>query len=123
MRGRSVGLDRLNDRLAEIAAVGDDVAGQRQWRDELRRRGPVGGLARGEDQPHRQARSVDDGVDPGAEPSTGATDGVVLAPLFPPAACWWARTIALSIRGSEPGDSSASASNTRSQTPAFAHLL
>src|SRR5690606_7434640 len=83
----------------------------------------VGGLARREHEAHRPAAVVDDGVDLGAQPSTGAAEGVILAPLFPPAACGWARTMELSIRCSDPGERSASASNTRSQTPAFAHLL
>jgi hypothetical protein len=48
---------------------------------------------------------------------------VILAPLFPPAACWWARTIELSIRCSECGERAESASKTESQTPFLAQRL
>ncbi len=123
MRRGARRLDRFDHRATEIAAVGDHVAGQGERGDEVRSGGLVGGLTLGEQQPHRQAAPVDNGVDLGAQPSTGATDGVILAPFFPPAACWWARTTELSIRCREPGERSASASNTRSQTPTFAHLL
>ena len=123
MRSPAAGLDRLDHGATEVAAVRYDVTGQSERRDRLRRRCLVGGLARSEDQAHRQPAPVYHGMDLGAQPSTGATDGVIRAPLFPPAACWWARTMELSIRCREPGERSASASNTRSQTPAFAHRL
>lgn len=116
-------LDGRDDRLAEVAAVADDIAGQSERADQFGRGGLVGGLPRGEQEPDREAPSVHDGVDLGRQPSTGETDGVILAPLFPPAACWWARTMELSIRCRDCGDFSASASKMRSQTPALAHLL
>jgi hypothetical protein len=45
------------------------------------------GLAGGEHQPQRQSVGADDGMDLGAQSSTRAADGVILAPFFPPAAC------------------------------------
>lgn len=117
------GLDGGDHRLPVVAAVSDDVAGQSERTDELRCSGLVGGLSRREQEPDRQASPVHDGMDLGRQAPTGETDGVIRAPFFPPAACWWARTMELSIRCSEAGDFSARASKTRNQTPAFAHLL
>lgn len=121
--GCSRGFDSGDHRLTEVPPVADNVAGQPERRDEFRCRGLVGRLAGGQEQSHRQAATVHHGVDLGCQPSTGKTDGVIRAPLFPPAACWWARTIELSIKCSDPGDRSASASKMRSQTPLLAHLL
>lgn len=85
--------------------------------------GLVGGLAGGEHDPERQAVLVHQGVDLGAQSSTRTADGVIRAPFLPPAACWCARMMELSIRCRDCGDVAASASNTFSQIPAFAHLL
>ena len=81
-----------------VAAVGDHVAGQRQAFDQPWKGGLVGGLARREDEADGQAAGIDHGVDLGAQSSTRTTDGVIRAPFFPPAACWWARTIEESMR-------------------------
>ena len=94
----AAGLDEFDDGAGIIAAVGDHVAGQTQSVDQDRKRGFVGGLARREYEPDRQAASVDDDVDLGAQSSTRTADGVIRTPFFPPAACWWARTIEESIR-------------------------
>lgn len=120
---RTARLDGGDDRLSEVAPVADDVAGQSERRDKRRRGGLVRGLAGRQEQPNRQAATVHDRMDLGRQASTGETDGVILAPFFPPAACWWARTMELSIRCSDPGERAARASKMRSQTPLFAHLL
>ena len=44
-------------------------------------------------------------------------------PHFPPAACCWARTMALSIRCGDTKDRYAKASKRRNQTPFFVHLF
>ena len=49
---------------------------------------------------------------------TAQSDGVILAPFFPPAACWWARMMELSIKAIDFGDFAARASKTRTHTPA-----
>ena len=92
------GFDLVDDREREVPAVGDDIARQRHAIDQRRKRRLVGGLAGGEQEPDRQAAGIDDGMDLGAQSSTRTADGVIRTPFFPPAACWWARTIEESMR-------------------------
>ena len=92
------GLDQCDDGAGEVATVGDDIAGKRHVFNERRQGCLVGGLAGRQQQADRQTPTVDDGVDLGAQSPTRAADGVIRAPLFPPAACWCARTIEESIR-------------------------
>lgn len=87
MGGGAVGLDQFDDGPGVVAPVGDDVAGEAKAVDEHRQQGLVGGLAGAEDEADRQAPSVDDDVDLGAQSSTRTANGVIRAPFFPPAAC------------------------------------
>lgn len=116
------GPDQVEQAVGVIAAIGHDVAAS-QAGQQIGRRLQVVGLAGGQYQADRQAVLVDDGVDLGAQSSTRAADGVIRTPFFPPAACWWARMMELSIRAIEPGDLAAKVSNTRTQTPARAQRL
>lgn len=113
----------MGDVAPEVAAVGHDIAAQAERPDQLGCRGLVGGLAGGEHEADRQAMAVNDGMDLGGQSSTGATDGVIRTPFLPPAACWWARTMELSIRCRLSGESWLSLSKMRSQTPCLAHRL
>ena len=95
--GRDVGAramvgNELEDGAGVVAAVGDGVPGRLKAVKEGRHGSLVRGLARGEHEAARQAATVDDDVDFGAQPASRASDGVVRTPFFPPAACWWART-------------------------------
>ncbi|MFO1153250.1 MAG: alcohol dehydrogenase catalytic domain-containing protein [Rhodospirillales bacterium] len=83
----AVGLDQGDEALRMVAAVGDDGGGESDAGDEIGQGCLVGGLAWGQQQPARQAMLVDDGVDFGGQSAAGATDGVIRAPFFPPAAC------------------------------------
>jgi len=94
----AAGLDHLDDGAGEVAPVGDDVAGKDQPIEQVRRGGLVGSLAGGEQEAHGQAVGIDDDVDLGAQSTPRSSDGVIRTPFFPPAACWWARTIEESIR-------------------------
>lgn len=96
--GGAAGFDGFDDRASEEAAVGDDIAGQGEAVDKAWKGGLVGGLTRRQDETDRQAVGIDHGVDFSTQSSTRTTDGVIRAPFFPPAACWWARTIEVSIR-------------------------
>jgi hypothetical protein len=116
------GSDQVEQAVGVIATIGHDVAAS-QAGQQIGRRLQVVGLAGGQHQADRQAVLIDDGIDLGAQSSTRAADGVIRAPFFPPAACWWARMIELSIKAMEPGDLAAKVSNTRTQTPARAHRL
>jgi hypothetical protein len=127
-QGRNVGscascFDELDDGAGVIAAVGDEVARQSQPVDQVGHGGFVGSLARREHQAHRKPSLVDHGIDLSAQSATRTADGVIRAPFLPPAACWCARTIELSMNCSDLGDRAASASNRRTQMPAFAQRL
>lgn len=118
----AAGPDQLEQRIRVIAAIGDDMAAS-QADEQVRGSSEIVGLSRRQHDPHRQAVFINDGVDLRAQSATRATDGVILAPFFPPAACWWARMMELSINAIEPGDLAASASNTLTQTPSRAQRL
>lgn len=117
------GFDGGDHRLAEAAAIDDQVAGQSVRLDEVRRGGLVRGLTRREPQPDGQMAPVHHRMGLGRQASTGETDGVIRAPFFLRAACWRARKMELSIKCRDPGDFSASALKMRSRTLAFARLL
>jgi len=51
----------------------------------------------GQAEPDRETLRIDDRVDFGREPASGATETMISIPLFAVAACWWARTEVLSI--------------------------
>ena len=126
--GRDVGVaaagaDEIDNGLGVVAAVGDQRPGWREPVDQRLDRRLVGCLPGRERDPQRQPVLVDQCVDLGAQSATRTADGVILAPFLPPAACWWARMIELSIRCMDAGDPADSASNTRTHTPAFAQRL
>ena len=123
MRPPAATLDQIDDGAGVVAAIGDDVTAGRQGFEQRRGGGLVGGLAWRQRKADRHSLLVDHGADLGAQSSTRTADGVIRTPFLPPAACWWARMIELSISCSDCGDLAASASNTRSQMPAFAQRL
>ena len=118
----SGGADQCEQSVGIVATVCNDVAaleiGEQVWRGSQ-----IMCLTGGQHEPYRQTILVDDGIDLGAQSSTRTADGVILAPFFPPAACWWARMIELSINAIEPGDLAARVSNTRTHTPTRAQRL
>jgi hypothetical protein len=116
------GRDPADQRLAVVAAVGHDGAG-RQGVEQDRSRRFVRGLPGRDVQADRQAVLIDDGMDLGTQSAPKTADGVILVPFFPPAACWWARTMELSISCKDCGERRASPSNTFSQIPPLAHRL
>ena len=115
--------DEIDDGAGIVAAVGDEGWCRPQTIDQSLDGGLVGRLARRQDDPEWQPVLIDQCVDLGAQSSTRTADGVIRTPFFPPAACWCARTMELSIRCIEPGDPAARASKTLSQTPALAQRL
>ena len=98
VRSRPMFGEQFEDGAGVVAPIGDDVASRPEPLDQRRHGGLVGGLARREHEPDRQAASIDHGVDLGAQSPTRTADGVIRAPFLPPAACWWARTIEESMR-------------------------
>lgn len=107
----AAGSDQIEQCVGVVAPVGDDVTAFEPGEQE-RCRAQVVVLSGGEDEPYRQAVLIHQRVDLGAQSSTRTADGVILAPFFPPAACWWARMIELSMNAMECGDLAARVSNT-----------
>ena len=118
----AAGPDQVEQRIGVITSVGDDVMAFEASEQE-RCGTQVMVLSGGQHEAHWQAVLIDQGVDLGAQSSTRTADGVILAPFFPPAACWWARMIELSMNAIECGDLAAKASKTCTQTPALAQRL
>lgn len=112
----------LDQRQAVVSAIGNHGAGRQRVAQDRGYR-LVGGLARRDVETDRQPILINDGMDLGAQSATRTADGVILAPLFPPAACWWARTMELSITCKDCGERCASSSNTFSQMPRLAQRL
>src|SRR5262249_61498635 len=109
--------------LGCMTTVGDKCFCGGEAIDQGRDGGLVRGLPGAQDQPKRQATLVDDSVDLGAQSAMRTADGAIFAPFLPPAACWCARMIELSIKCSDCGERAAKASKTRSHTPALAQRL
>ena len=122
VRLAAASLDELEHGVAVVAAV-PHHAGSRQAGQQVGHGGLVRGLAGREQQPDRQSLVVHYGVDLGAQSATRTANGVIRAPFFPPAACWCARMIELSISCSDCGERADSVSKMRSHTPAFAQRL
>ncbi len=126
--GRDVGLsaasaDEIDQVLPIIATIGDDDRRCPQAFEQTGCGSLVRSLARREREADRQSMLVDDDMDLAGQSSTRTADGVIRAPFLPPAACWWARMIELSINCIDCGDAAANASKTRSHTPALAQRL
>ena len=112
----------LDEGEAVIAAIRNHDA-RRQGVQEHGSRGLVRRLPLREVKPDRQPVLIHDGMDLGAQSTTRTANGVILAPFFPPAACWWARTMELSINCNDCGERCASSSNTFNQMPRLAQRL
>lgn len=115
--------DQIDNGLRVITTVSNEGFCRGQIMDQRWDRALVRGLTRSQDQSDRQATLVDDGIDLRAQSATRTADGVIFAPFLPPAACWCARTIELSIKCNDCGERAARASKTRSHTPALAQRL
>jgi len=79
--------DEVENGVAVVTAIGDDVGPGHQIPQELGHDALVVRLPRGQNDADRQSIVVHDGVDLGAQSPTRETDGVILAPFLPPAAC------------------------------------
>lgn len=95
-RGASGG-DDLENGPRVVAAVGDDVVCGSETVEQSCYSRLVRSLAGAEHEAQWQPLMVDDDVDLAAQSSTRTANGVIRAPFLPPAACWWARTIELSM--------------------------
>ena len=79
------------------------------------------GLPRCQAELDREPLRVDNRLDLGREPASGATETMISIPLLAVAACWCARMEVLSIIWMSPSCVAVMASIIRSQTPALRH--
>lgn len=79
--------DEIENGVAVIAPICDDIAAGSQLAQEFWNDFLVMCLTGGQDDPDGQPALVHYGMDLGAQSSTRETDGVILAPFLPPAAC------------------------------------
>ena len=115
--------DEVDQGHGVVASIGDEVPARRKAFDQSRGERLVGRLSGREHDPDGQTTPVHKGMDLGGQPSARAANGVIRTPLFPPAACWWARTIEESMRWSDCGERSAKAAKMPIHTPRFAQRL
>ena len=79
--------------------------------------GDVVRLASRDPKAQRLSERVGQHMDLGRQSTSGTPQLLILGPPFPVAACWWARTIVLSIMRYVLSRSAVSVSNIRSHTP------
>jgi hypothetical protein len=90
-------LDVVEDGMAVIGLVGEDVGGIEAGQQRDGRPG-VTGIAAGQDEADGTAERIDRDVPLGGQSASGAPQSLVAGPPFWPVAAWaWARTIELSI--------------------------
>lgn len=78
--------DQIEKGICVITTVGNDMAALQALK-QMRCRAQIVCLASGQHEPHGQPILIDQGIDLGTQSATRATDGVILAPFLPPAAC------------------------------------
>ena len=92
--GADVG-DEGTESIAIVGLVGEDMvwaeAVQKGWR--LRH---IAGLSGRENDPQGPPAGIGGEMDLGGQSTSGTPQSLILAPPFPVAACWWARTMVLS---------------------------
>src|SRR3954453_7960424 len=122
MRLGATGSDQCKQRIGIIAAIGDDMAALKTF-EEVWRGAKIVCLASRQHQPYGKTALINEDVYLGAQSATRTADGVIFAPFLPPAACWWARMMELSMNAIEWGDFAASLSKIPTQIPALAQRL
>ena len=91
--------------------------------EQCGRLGDVINLPSRDDEAERTAERIGQHVDFGGQPASGTPQRLIFGPPFPLAACWWARTMVLSIIRYWLSRSAVRAANTRSQTPVWHQRL
>lgn len=107
-----------------VALVGQQAGGRRHLVQQRRSRRDIGAVTGAEDESHRPAATICQGMDFGGRTATRAPDGLNLRPPFPPWAERCARTAVLSmLRSSGSSDCAARAAKMRVHSPLWLHLL
>lgn len=117
----ALGLDHAADAIGVIGFVGQDDGTRIEAIEQFVRGRSIMRLTRCQAEPDREPLSIDDRVDFGRETASGATETIILIPLFAVAACWCARMEVLSIICISPSYATVVGSISRSQTPALRH--
>jgi len=114
---RPSGVDRLSEGIGIVGFVADHVFG---WHTPQQGRGLSHVVHRsgGQTPLNEVAECIDQHVDLGRQPASGAPERLRAVFLGAPAACWWARTMVESMNTSRNRRSLAKAANTRCHTPA-----
>lgn len=87
MSAPAVSDDQIKDGAGVVATISNHVTRRRMGRKQIADGRLVRGLSRRQGNRHREAAMIHHRVDLGAQSATRTTDGVILAPLFPLAAC------------------------------------
>lgn len=116
-------LDHFADSVGVVGLVGQHDGARTKVVEQLIGDLPVVGLPGGQAKPDREALGVDNDVDLGREPASGATETMIWTPFFAVAACWCARMEVLSIIWISPSCAALMASISRSHTSAWRHRL
>ena len=108
---------RVDDVVGVVAFVAEEVAAVGCRLDERRRLDDVVDVSGGQMEVGRITESVHESVDLGGRASARSSNTLALGPPFPPAACWWTRTMEASMIAVSASASRASAFSTASKTP------
>jgi hypothetical protein len=111
----------LQDRVRIVGFVGSQAGGF-QLAEQRQRFGTVASLSARQMKASEHAQTIDQSVNLGAQATTRASDCLVAFFFAAPAACWWARTIVLSMKTSSRSASLASSANTACHISARDHL-
>ena len=95
-RDGSLGVDEPQDFVAVISLVGNHVGGLDSCQQGYSLWG-IMSLTSSEGKTYGLALGINHQMNLGAQSSSGTPQSLALAPPFPQAACWWARTMVESI--------------------------
>ena len=111
----------LQDRVRIVSFVGSQTGGF-QFAQQGQSFGTVSGLSARQMKAGEHTQAVDQSVNLGAQSATRAPDRLFAFFFAAPAACWWARTIVLSMKTSSRSASPASLASTACHISARDHL-
>src|SRR5471030_3003091 len=114
-------IQMLHDRVCIVSLVGSQTGGF-QFAQQRQSLGTVSSLSARQMKARKHTQAVDQGVNLGAQSATRAPDRLFSFFFAAPAACWWARTIVLSIKTSSRSASPASLASTACHISARDHL-
>jgi len=94
---RALHFDQVTDAIRVVSLVGENDGARIEAIQQAEAGRSVMGLPRCQAELDREPLRVDNRLDLGREPASGATETMISIPLFAVGPCWWARTEVLSI--------------------------